>query len=167
MTDERAPEDVLAGVLRIRIDGEDRLVPTLKIREVREWVRLVTSKAPGLESAIREDGAIPEFGSFVDDTLDTLVELVCAYDKTGALGGPEYLEAHADPAEVFEASRQMGEVAFPFVRDLRSLRLLIRAELARYLAEAAQSAGTSSTNGRSPSGASTRPRSKIASTRTS
>jgi hypothetical protein len=162
---ERSPEDVLAGVLRFTFGGVEKVVPTLKIREVRDWQRRVTAEVPWLESAIHEDGAIDHLGDFVDESLDKLIAFVIAYDVSGALGGREWLEANADPSELYEASRAMGAVSFPFVGGLRGLRLLLASVVAQAAAEASSS--PSSTNGASPTGDSMPEPSKSASTRTS
>ena len=152
-------EDRISGVLRLRFGTTEREVPTLPLRPAREWQRRVSALSGGfgLPSLADWDGL--DVGRFANLTTDALLDLAVAYDRTGALGGREWLEENADPAEVYEAVVAMAENAFPFVRDGRSV-------LATMVAQAtlASSRPESSTNGRSARGASTPGRSRKHST---
>jgi hypothetical protein len=151
----RSDEDILSGVLRIAVGGVEKEVPTLSIRATREWQ---ASLAADEASAVSDADLTPADTSRVLDlSLTEILNIVVTYDRTAALGGREWLEEHADPAQLYEAANQMAEVAFPFARDTR---MLLRALLARSVA-------ASSTNGPSPSGGSTPAPSKTASTRAS
>lgn len=144
----RSPEDVLAGVLRISVGGVEKIVPTLPIRATREWqARALDDKtAPAVEA---------EGAGIANLAYDTVLDIVLTYDRTNALGGREWLEENADPAQLYAAAQQMAEVAFPFVEDVK---LLLGARIASVVA----SARPSFTNGHSPTGASTRRRSRPA-----
>ena len=157
----RSPEDVLAGVLRIAVGGVEKLVPTLPLRATREWQAQIAKGPSGFSVPVDSDdwsaSAVAEFSGM---TLDTVLDIVVAYDRTGALGGRDWLEENADPAQLHAAALQMMEVAYPFAEDVT---LLLAALVVRTVVE---SGPRSSTNGRSRTGASTRARSTTASTRT-
>jgi hypothetical protein len=158
----RSAEDVLAGVLRIAVGGVEKIVPTLPLRATREWQARISTGPTGFTVPVSEaDWSATTVAEFSGMTLDTILDLVVAYDRTGALGGREWLEENADPAQLYAAAEQMAEVAYPFADNIRVLlaALVVRAVVG--------SASPKSTNGRSPTGGSTRSRSKSASTRTS
>jgi hypothetical protein len=158
----RSPEDVLAGVLRIAVGGVEKTVPTLSIRATREWQEGLAKGPEAFSVPVNEDdwtaASVAEFAGL---TLEAALDAVVSYDRTGALGGREWLEEHADPEQIHAAAMQMAEVAFPFARNGRMLlaALIIRS--------VAGSASPNSTNGRSPTGDSTPAPLKIASTEAS
>lgn len=166
---ERTPEDRRAGVLRLTFGGEERTCPTLKLGASRGWLKSAAGRLPLLLDALGLDSDM-EQGAFVDFSYDTGLDVLLEYDVTGALGGRAWLEEHADPAELYDALRLMARVAVPFGNDLQSLVALLMTlvpELFKRGAKADGSGSTRSTSSPSPSGASTRRRSKRASTRRS
>jgi hypothetical protein len=158
---ERSAEDVLAGVLRVAVGGQEKLVPTLPIKATREWQAALAAGPGRFHPDNLEDWTPTDASEFSSLTLDVILDIVVAYDRTGALGGREWLEEHADPAQLYAAAGQMAEVAFPFADDTK---LLLAALVVRSVVG---SPAPSSTNGRSPIGASTRARSRRVSTRAS
>jgi hypothetical protein len=154
----RSPEDVLAGVLRIAVGGVEKIVPTLPIKATREWQAAIGSRPSTSDVAERDDWTATDAREFVGLTFDALLDIVTAYDRSAALGGREWLEEHADPAQLHAAAAQMAEVAFPFAD---SPRVVLAALIVRSVAG---SRPPSSTNGPSPIGASTPGPSKAGST---
>ena len=157
----RSPEDVLAGVLRIAVGGVEKLVPTLPIRATREWQAGLASGEPRFAPDDAADWTAVEASEFSGLTLDVILDIVVAYDRTGALGGREWLEEHADPAQLHRAAEQMAEVAFPFAEDARALLAALVAN--RVVA----STPRNSTSGPSPIGDLRRKPSRRPSTRAS
>lgn len=157
----RSDEDVLAGVLRIPVGGIEKLVPTLKLRAARQWVDKGVDTVPEFRKVLAGDQSPASLKALATLTAATLLDLVVAYDVTGALGGRDWLEENADPAQLYAAFRQMGENAVPFAGDAQALLQTLPGML---LAPAAKSEPPSSTNGRSHTGAPTPLRSKSAST---
>jgi len=159
---ERTPEDVLAGVLRIAVGGVVKAVPTLPIRASREWQEKLAAGPSAFTVPVDDDDwSAAVVSEFTGLTQEAILDIVLAYDRTNALGGREWLEEHADPAQLFAAAQQMAEVAFPFAEDTRLLLtgLVVRSVVG--------SPRLSSTSGRSPTGVSTRRRSRPVSTRAS
>ena len=158
----RSPEDILAGVLRIAVGGVEKQVPTLPIAANREWQERLSSGPGAFKMPVKDDDwTAAMVAEFTGLSTDALLDAVVAYDETGALGGRDWLEQHADPAQLYAALTQMAEVAFPFATNLPML-------LAAFvLRQVVGSPAKSSTNGHSPRGGSIRARSSVASTRRS
>jgi hypothetical protein len=153
---ERTPEDVAAGVLRFTFGGEERTCPTLKLRASREWIRAGVARLPELQAILGGDQTPDNLAALIGLGYDAALEQILEYDRTGSLGGRDWLEEHADPTELFDALRLMGHVALPFVGDLRGLLAILPGLLDGASEEPAdESASTSSTSGPSPSGDST------------
>ena len=166
---EQTPEDRRSGILRLTFGGEERTCPTLKLKASREWLKAAAGRLPLLVDALGLDSETDQ-SAFVDFSYETGLDVLCDYDATGALGGREWLEEHADPTELYDALRLMARVAIPFGNDLQSL-VAILVSLAPDLFDRGPkddgSDSTRSTSSPSASGASTPRRSKRASTRRS
>ena len=158
---ERSEEDVVTRVLRISVGGVVKSMPTLPARYVEEWAKLLDAATPsGLAAPNPDEG----FALIARVTNAGLLDLVVAYDRTGALGGREWLEENADPAELKAAAVQMADNAFPFGEAAAVIGTMVSTRINQAVA---QSDPPSSTNGASPTGASSRKRSARASTRSS
>lgn len=160
---ERNPQDILAGVLRITVGSVEKEVPTLPIRAAREWHAAIANQ-PGkgmLAPIDLGDWTTQDVSSYNTRSLEVVLDMVLEYDRTGALGGREWLEEHADPAQLRIAIDQILEVLFPFADSVEAIRAAL------IFKRVVGSASPSSTNGHSPTGASTHGRLKTASTRRS
>lgn len=155
---QRSEEDVVAGVLRIEVGDGIRAIPTLKARWVGEWMALFgTGAAPDKPLG---DWSETDVLALPSANVDQMLDLIVAYDRTGALGGRDWLLENADPDQLRRAVEQMLENANPFVDAPGFLGLFL-------VRRAAASDRQSSTSGRSRTGASTRTRSASGSTRSS
>lgn len=148
-------------VLRIAVGGVEKIVPTLPLRAGREWLAAIYADRPsGFSVPATVDtwtlGDVSEFTNLSDDVL---LDVITSYDRTGALGDRAWLEDNADSMQLGHAAEQMIAAASYFAE---SPWLLLVALVARRVAG---SSSPSSTNGPSPTGASTPKRSKRASTR--
>ncbi len=138
-------EEVLAGLITVTVGGLERSMPTLSIRDAREWrKRLAAEVAPiaALQIDANDWAGMPAKLQLAEDTM---LELIVAYDRTSALGGREWLEEHAKPRELGPIFTACVEAVFPFER-----RAGVPAG-----PPVGPSAAPNSTNGRSPTGAST------------
>ena len=130
MADARTTEEIAGGFIRARVGGTTRDLPTLKIRAAREWrlgfVEALGSVSPTMLSldldALQVDGiaAMTGLAPLAQLAGDRILELVVAYDPSAALGGRDWLEEHADDADLYALLRVILGVVFPFVTDLRS-----------------------------------------------
>lgn len=154
---ERSAEDLVTGVLRIAVGDSVREVPTLKARWIGEWSQ--SFAADDIEAKAIGEWTMDDFSRFAGESVDRLLDLVVAYDRTAALGGREWLAENADPAQLHAALVAMVGNAFPLASDPTVLVDLVIAQAA------AGSIPPSSTSGASPSGTSTRTTSGRGSTR--
>lgn len=161
---ERSAEDVAAGVLRIAIGGTVREVPTLKAKYVGAWAELVLltdQQGHAVKIKPLEEWTAFDVAQLAGPALDRVIELIVAYDRTGALGGREWLLENADPPQLQDALTAMLGNAFPLADSPEVLAATVMGQVA------AASSQQRSTSGRSPAGASTRTNSGRASTRSS
>ncbi len=106
---DRTPEEVLSGFLPIAVGGTVRAVPTLKLKYIPEWTRLLDGYTPSASARPASEG----FTIASETETTELLDLTVAYDKTGALGGREWLEENADPADLRAAVQQMLGNVYP------------------------------------------------------
>lgn len=146
----RSEADKLAGVIPVNwSDGKHgtvRRVPTLKRKASREWKDLLLSKV-GDVSKLDVSG-MDSIGAAVNVGTDIVAELVVAYDASGVLGGPEFIEDNIDDSQLYDALKAFLQVSFPFVSDLRSALTDLQAVVGQ--------PSLNSTSSPSQSGASTR-----------
>lgn len=174
--EERTPEDVAAGVLRIAIGGSVKPVPTLPLKHIPAWAAVLDELTPSTPASDDAEGGEPDgavqrpaedprgFELMSKATADALLTIVIAYDRTGALGGREWLEEHADLYQLKTAAEQMASNAFPLGEgDLVVARILI----AQITQAVIPSIPPSSSNGASPTGTKAPTRSARRSTRSS
>ena len=150
---ERSPEDVAAGILRIAVGGTVREVPTLKAKYVGAWAELVLlTDQDGNATRIKpfEEWTALDVARLAGPALSRVIDLIVAYDRTGALGGREWLEENADPPQLQDALTTMLGNAFPLADSPEVLAATVMGQVA------AASSQPRSTSGRSRSGTSTR-----------
>jgi hypothetical protein len=156
---ERSVEDVVTGILHVSVGGVVKELPTLKAKYIAEWGRLLG--ASGDSSKPISDWTMQDVAGLAGQTVERLLDLVVAYDRSAALGGREWLAENADPTELHGALVAMAGNAFPLADDPAALVGLMIVQSAVALKP------PNSTNGASPNGASTRKRSARASIRSS
>jgi hypothetical protein len=153
---ERSAEDIAAGVLRIAVGGSVREVPTLKLRWISGWAALFD--AGEAEPKALGEWTMHDTTVFGADTVKQMLDLVVAYDRTGALGGREWLEENADPGQLRAALNQMVENAFPLADAAALVDLTItRAAAASIRPSSSSGASRTGTRGRTRSARSTTP----------
>ena len=157
---ERSEEEVLSGLLQVSVGGIVKAMPTLPIKYVAEWAQLLDALTPSTAEIDPREG----FTLIARVTLAGLLDLVVAYDRTGALGGREWLEEHADAQQLRAAAVAMAANAFP----LGDGAAVVAQMLAKMLVPPdAESNPPNSTSGPSRNGASRRTRSARNSIRSS
>ena len=180
MADQRSPDEVAGGYINARVGATAKELPTLKIRAARAWRQEFLEALAPISSmtlaidleAIRTKGiaAVVGAGPLTQLGTDLILGLVVAYDVGNVLGGRDWLEEHADDAELYALFRVILGVVFPFVNDLRSglneLLALVR-NVAVTDPGLARSIASSFTNGSPAITAPVQPTSKRASTRLS
>jgi hypothetical protein len=143
---ERTEEEKVTGLLLISVGGAVKRMPTLKAKFVPEWGELL-STATGQSKPLSEwtDQDATLFGGA---QVQVMLDLITAYDRTAALGGREWLEENADPAELHAALVQMAGNAFPLAEAATLVNLALVVLAGRFVP-------LSSTSGASTSGTAT------------
>lgn len=106
---ERTSEDILAGRIRLSLDGVEYILPVRTIRQNRAWKELM---AVELEKVLGGFGSLSSAGDIlnrVSAATDAQIELVRAYDLDGKL--PD-LEDVTEP-ELLRATFAILAAAFP------------------------------------------------------
>jgi hypothetical protein len=155
---ERSEEDLVLGILRITVgEGIVKMVPTLKVNYIEEWAKLLVSEGDSAKPL--GEWSMADVAALTGRSVQKLLDLVVAYDRTGALGGREWLGENADAQQLYAAVVQMVGNVHPLADDPAALVGLM------VLRSAAPSALPNSTNGSSTNGASRPHRSVRRSTR--
>lgn len=156
MPELRSPAEVAGGYVNVVLDGRLIELPTLKLKAERAWRNSLTKRLGdvGLDvdfAALRAggDAAYEALRPLTSAPSDIVTDLVVSYDAGNALGGKEWLEEHADSAQLYAILKQILSVVFPFVEDLRGAL----SELAG-LIQGGLWAQSSSTSGDLPTGTS-------------
>lgn len=145
MTQRTEAEIVTRAGLPVVLGGVAKRVPPLTIGANRRWKELVVAtvrEQTGASLASLNDWNT--VAALLVGATDMLLDLLLAYDETSALGGREWIEAHATDEEVYAAFKVVATAAFPFARDAGRFPSLI--------AEVLKAVPASSTSSPSPSG---------------
>lgn len=120
----------LDGLLFIRIGGNVKEMPTLKIKQSRKWKAEVGEVLNSITSRIPDNPEknVDILRPLVNLPADVMLDLVLSYDVTNVLSGErtaaanrKWVEDNADDREVFAALQQMLTATFPFGSVLRSV----------------------------------------------
>lgn len=130
-------------------------MPTLKMRDEREWRALLAEKVNSIAETEVGEADFQDWGNpatlkaaamLAQVPAEVVLDLVLAYDKTEALGGRERLETEADSSQLWAIFQKAFTVVFPFVTSGASLLN----ELRKGMSE--NGPGSSPTSGASPTG---------------
>jgi hypothetical protein len=143
----RSEDDILAGVLRVRLGKEEKTIRELYIEELDEWKKLFAASISGLDQL--DSGSPGQLGQLMNAGGNTVLDLVLAYDKEEVLGGRDWIRKHASERQVYQVFRGLLDEAFPFIAD--ALGALAQVQAIR---EAVQSEPANLPNGHSPTGVS-------------
>jgi hypothetical protein len=156
---ERTEELALAARLPIMVGGQPINLRTLTLEESEKWQAKVATLVVGFELP-ESDKPAELFAAFAKQPSHVMLELVLTYDVEKQLGTAAALRKRLTQAELYAAVKQMVTAEFPFVMDAHSvveafgpqLRAMAAALMSNFAERFQQ---VSSTNGRSPTGAST------------
>lgn len=142
----REQGDALRGTLRLTVGGEEIRLRKLKLHPAEDWL---DSNAPRLGPLVRIDSRQLEkdLGKAVQvakDLFGALIEAIAAYDQDNVVGDAEAWMDAVYPDEVLPIFLAMRDAVLPFAGMLTD----------HQAPAAAASSSPSSTNGRSPDGAS-------------
>ena len=143
----RTDEDILAGIIRVRLGREEVRVPTRTIAQAREWKDTLGEAVGGIVTP--DVTTTAGFTGLLGILGDRIATMVAAYDTSGQLT-VDRITATMDDAQVYATFRTMLEVSYPFVNDVRQALAVLEPLISSGLS----GLGTPM-NGHSPTGAST------------
>lgn len=119
-TPDRSEDDIFARFgLKLTLGGIVKPIRQLPKVANDEWktklAEVVGKRVGGLGNLDNVEGLSATFAG-LDDAQ---IELICAYDVDGRLGGPDWIGNNATPAEIWEAFKDVLMAAFPFLADVR------------------------------------------------
>lgn len=118
---ERADAEIVARQIRFSLGGDPRVIRVLSVAENREWtanlatlVRATLGKVGPLES-------VDEVALLLSQSIDTMMDLLIAYDVDHELPERDWIDTKATDREVYEALKRVTAAAYPFGFDLRAV----------------------------------------------
>lgn len=97
---QRSADDVLSGRVRIRLAGQDFVLPVLTIRQNREWVETLQAELNPL-LAVEDD--VAEAVALMERFSDKLLDLLYSYDRLHLLPERGDWEGDIYPHELLRA----------------------------------------------------------------
>jgi hypothetical protein len=146
----RTDEEILAGVVRVRLGHQVVDIPERTIDATTDWQRQLAETVGGAVTGDLADtaamtGLLSAIGSGMND-------LLVAYDTSGQITHERLRQA--TPTQAYLAFRTVLEAVYPYVRDVQTAaQVLLPIMRAGTNALASPSAGAPSTNGHSTPGA--------------
>lgn len=141
---------MVAQSLSLRLGGYVKQLPVLSIEDNEEWQRKF---AKALADQLRHVERIKDWDQAVtiaSGSTGLMVELLTEYDKSGALGGAEWIRKHATPSEVYDAFKEVAQASYPFAKDVSRFPALVQLLLTQVAQVSEQSTSSPSTNGSGP-----------------
>jgi hypothetical protein len=122
--------------LQVTLGGEAYSLPVLSMRRNRDWLGAFSGALTGMVNGIGEPKTLDEVASVIASYATSYMDILIAYDYSGVLPDREWIDTHATDREVYEAIRNVSEVAAPFGSNLLGLALMqaeqkVRASLTR------------------------------------
>jgi len=114
----RPPDEVAGGFLRVSLGGQARSLPILKIDHNRAWKELFNVTVSEALGGTRQLQTLDDVVNLLATSTDTMLDLLVAYDESGALGGKEWMDRNATDRDIYEALKKVTDAAFPFGVDL-------------------------------------------------
>jgi hypothetical protein len=145
---KRSPEDRRAEIVRVlfgrALDQREIEIPVLATQPNRRWRALFSERLAAVFDTEAPDGASPQgLTDLLMRMTDMQLELLRAYDDSGALPGGDWLEHNATDTQILDAFLGVTAAAHPLeVRvietALTSQRLInwIQTRAARYMSSA-------------------------------
>lgn len=138
---------MVAQSLSLRLGGYAKTLPVLSIADNEEWQtkfsQALADKLRHVEKIKDWDGAVAVASASTSLMLDLLVE----YDKSGSLGGREWLRNNATPTEIYDAFKEVAQTSYPFAKDVSRFPALVQVLLTQVAQVSERSTSSPSMNG--------------------
>ena len=116
-----------AAPIAVTLGGRERLLPPLSIAANRKWKALLAASVGETWVAFGQADDYGAITGLVAGMTDVMLDLLVAYDTSGALGGRAWIEDNATDAELYAAFKEVVAVAYPPFQDARTVPGLAQA----------------------------------------
>ena len=154
-TEPRPDEQVVGGFIPVVMGGEARTLPVLTIAENRAWTAKFAGSIRAKLDAVGPLQSVDEVVTLLMESMDTMLDLLVAYDRDGVLGDKQWMDTHATDREVYETLKRVTAAAFPFGVDLRTLIPELMPMLMSSLSKGVAMAGVTLASSRPTNGSAT------------
>lgn len=114
----RPESEAAGGFIPVSVGGQTRHLPELKRHRNREWKERFQQTVTDTLDKSRALDDLEDVVQLIAGSSDVQLDLLVAYDESGALGGREWLDTHATDREIYAALKKVVAVAFPEMPDL-------------------------------------------------
>lgn len=112
----RLGDDIVAGLVRLRFDDQTFLLPVLKIGESDTWKERCNLAIASILVAMEQPNANAETVlAFLMSQTPMQLDLLYAYDSSGALPTRDWIAEHATDAQLLTALLGVMAATFPLV----------------------------------------------------
>lgn len=112
---ERSVEDVLAGVLRLRLGEGTFPVPVLVIAKADEWRAKLAEEFGQVVGVLEGKTDVAGVLAFAGSHAPTMLKLLRAYDSTGVLPDDDWIFNNATEPQILQAFMLVLAACFPFI----------------------------------------------------
>lgn len=112
---ERSVEDVLAGVLKLKLGDSEFRLPVLVIDKADGWRESLTTKFGGVMGALEGQTTAAGALTFFATQTPMMIEMLREYDINAVLPDDAWIRSHATEPEILRAFMVVLAASFPFV----------------------------------------------------
>jgi hypothetical protein len=139
------PDDGTAErVVPVTLGGQAKRLPELRRIQNRDFQAYYAVAIRDTIQAAGELNDLEDVIELMSSSIDKMMEIILVYDKTGATGGREWVDANATDREIYEAFKKVTHAAHPFGQDILGMIPDLRAMLLRSMMRMVGSKSTSS-----------------------
>lgn len=114
----RPDEQVAGGFIAMSLGGQPKRLSVLTIDRNRDWTARFNATVAETIGKAGQLNDLDDMVRLLAGSIDVMLDLLVAYDDSGALGGREWIHKNATDREVYEALKKVTDAAFPFGVDL-------------------------------------------------
>lgn len=108
-----SPDDILAQVARIELDGQEYVLPVLPVNARRRWEAALEAALRARLSVMEDIDRVEELIALFDGYDEQLIESLAAYDRDNVLGGVEAIGERARQMDLVLALMRVWRAGHP------------------------------------------------------
>lgn len=147
----RSTEDILAERVRLRLGGEEFVLPDLPIEATEAWQTQFASELGVIYAQVGKAKAPADVMVKLLGLVPIQLSLIRGYDTSGVLPPDEWIRQHASPGAVLKAFLEVLAAAHPTVGVLLDAAVRNPAAIRELMRDAPETTSPPPTNGSHPS----------------